>query len=262
MSHENAHPTRADDLLAAYELGLLNETDRLRFEQATLDDPDLLDELFDHASAAQALREDPERFASLLRETLREADPSLAERLTGWLNAFLQPKVLAPVVVAAAAVFALVVLPDGDDLRKIAVLDPAPYVQVDVRGAESDAATLYFAAMTRYADERYGEAADLLDEALAAGDETWHQATQARLYLGVSRLLDGDPEAALAPLGVSAASSQLAVAEPSRWYRAQAYLLIGDAPAAREALQGLVDSPVFGARAAAQLERLDEEDDA
>ena len=86
MSHENAHPMRADDLLAAYELGLLNETDRLRFEQATLDDPDLLDELFDHASAAQALREDPERFASLLRETLREAEPSLAERLTGLLQ--------------------------------------------------------------------------------------------------------------------------------------------------------------------------------
>jgi len=262
MSHENTRQARAADLLAAYELGLLDETERLRFEQATLDDPDLLDELFDHASAAQALREDPERFASVLRETLREAEPSLAERLTGWLNAFLQPKVLAPVVVAAAAVFVLVVLPDGDDLRKIAVLDPAPYVQVDVRGAESDAATLYFAAMTRYTDERYREAADLLDEALATGDETWHQATQARLYLGVSRLLDGDPEAALAPLAAAATSSQLPIAERAHWYQAQAYLLTGDATAAREVLRGLTASPVFGERAAAQLEALDDLGDA
>ncbi len=261
MSHENKRRMRADDLLAAYELGLLDETERQRFEQATLGAPDLLDELFDHASAAQALREDPERFAALLRETLREAEPSLAERMTDWLNAFLQPKVLAPVVVTAAAVFALVMLPDGDDLRKIAVLDPAPYVQVDVRGADSDAATLYFDAMTRYTDERYGEAADLLDEALAVGDETWHQVAQAQMYLGVSRLLDGDPEAALVPLGVSATSSQLPIAERSRWYQAQAHLLIGNAAAAREVLNGLTASPVFGAQAAAQLEALGEADE-
>ncbi len=197
----------------------------------------------------------------MLRNALREAEPSTVERVSDWFRSLLQPRVLAPVVVVAAAVVALMVLPGGDDLRKIAVLDPAPYVQVDVRGAESEAATLFFDAMFRYTDERYGQAAELLDQALAVGDETWHQATQARFFLGVSHLLDGNPESALTSLETAAASSQLAIAEPARWYQVQAHLLTGNVAAARDLLLRLTDSPVFGVRATAQLAALEEIDD-
>ncbi|MBU0743728.1 hypothetical protein KKA85_15635 [bacterium] len=247
----------AADLLAAYELGLLDAEDRLRFERGTLDDPDLLEEIFAHAPEAQALRDDPARYRKALETALREAGSSPAERLAGWLRALLSPRVLAPVVVAVAAVFVLVLMPDGDELRRIAVLEPAPYVQVDTRAAESDAAVLFREAMSQYTSARYGDAARLLDEALAAGDASWHQDAQARLYLGVSRLLDGDPAGALSPLREAAGSSQLAIAERSRWYLAQAYLLSGDAGAAREALLSLTDSPVLGAGAAEQLAALE-----
>ncbi len=258
MSERNDTRTlRAADLLAAYELGLLAEEDRLRFERGTLDDPALLDELFAYAPEAQALRDDPVRYRRALQAALRQAEPSPVERLAGWLRALLSPRVLVPAVVAAAAVFVLVVMPDGDDLRRIAVLEPVPYVQVDTRGAEFDAALLFHEAMSHYTSTRYGDAARLLDEALAAGDESWHQAAQARLYLGVSRLLDGDPAAALSPLRDAAGSSQIAIAERSRWYLAQAYLLTGEADAAREALHSLSDSPVFGDDAAKQLVALE-----
>lgn len=254
---DDARTPRAADLLAAYELGLLDEQDRVRFETATLDDPELLDELFDHASEVQALREDPQRYHRVAKAALRASEPAPLERAAGWLRRLLSVRVLAPAAVAAAAVLVLVILP-SDDLNRIAVLDPAPYVQVDTRAAESDAAILFRDAMSHYLDERYGDAARLLDEALSTGDESWHQAEQARLYLGVSRLLDGDADAALEPLREAAGSSRLPIAERSRWYLAQANLMTGDAAAAREALDMLVGSPVYGADATAQLEALEE----
>jgi len=213
---DDARTPRAADLLAAYELGLLDAAERARFEQATLDEPELLDELFDHASEAQALRNEPERYRAVLESARRAAEPAPARRLAGWLRALLSPRVLAPAAVAAAAVFVLVIMPGDDDLRRLAVLEAAPYVQVDTRAADSDAAALYREAMTDYSAARYGAAARRLDEALAAGEAGWHQAAQARLYLGVSRLLDGDVEGAFAPLREAAASSQLPIAERSR----------------------------------------------
>ena len=258
---DDALTPRAADLLAAYELGLLDATERARFEQATLDDPDLLDELFDHASEAQALRNDPGRYRAVLESARRAAEPAPARRLAGWLRALLSPRVLAPAAVAAAAVFVLVIMPDGGDLRRLAVLEAAPYVQVETRAADSEAAALFREAMADYSAARYGAAAGGLDEALAAGEADWHQAAQARLYLGVSRLLDDDVAGAFAPLQEAAASSQLPIAERSRWYLAQAHLLSDDAAAAREVLVALVDSPVFGADATAQLSALEGLDD-
>ncbi len=256
FERDDARTPRAADLMAAYELGLLDEQDRARFESATLENPELLEELFEHASETQALREDPERYARVARSTLRAAEPSPLARAASGLRRLLSPRVLAPAVVAAAAVLVLVLMPDGGELNRIAVLEPAPYVQVDTRAAETEAATLFRDAMSHYLDARWGEAADLLDRALDAGDTDWHQAEQAHLYLGVSRLLDGDAAAALAPLREAAGSSRLPIAERSRWYLAQAHLVAGDAEAAREALGALVDSPVYGDEAAAQLEAL------
>lgn len=258
MSPDQTRPIRPADLLAAYELGLLDESERARFEQAALEDPDLQDELFDHASAAQALREDPARYAAVLRAALRETEPSLAARVGARLRAALRPRVWVPVTVAAAAVLALIVLPGRDDLRRLAVLEPAPYVQVDVRGAGSEAADLFAAAMVAYGESCWDAAAEGLDRALGVPDVgTWAGADQARLYLGVSRLLDGDAERALAPLRRASRSSQLPVAERARWYLAQVHLVLGDGPAARDVLDGLCDSPVFGAAAAAQLAEID-----
>ncbi len=258
MSHRDDRELRPADLLAAYEMGLLDEAERVRFERAALEDPALLEDLFDHAQAAQALREDPDRYAQVLRAARREAEPSPAARFGGWLRGLLSPRVLAPAVVAAAAVLALLVLPGDDDLRKLAVLDPAPYVQVDVRGAEGDAAALFHEAMSHYTDQRWGDAALGLESALSAPDAPdWPAAGQARLYLGVSRMLNNETELALAPLGLAARSSQLPVAERARWHLAQAHLALGDAAAAREQLETLRGSPVFGGDAADQIDEID-----
>lgn len=258
MSHRDDRDPRPADLLAAYEMGLLDEAERVRFERAALEDPALLEDLFDHAQAAQALREDPDRYAAVLRAARREAEPSPAARLVARLRALLSPRVLAPAVVAAAAVLALLVLPGDDDLRKLAVLEPAPYVQVDVRGAEGDAATLFHEAMSHYTARRWDAAAAGLESALSAPDAAdWPTAGQARLFLGVSRVLNDEADLALGPLARAARSSQLPVAERARWHLAQAHLALGDAAAAREQLEILRDSPVFGVDAAAQIEEID-----
>lgn len=254
MTHDETRGARPADLLAAYEMGLLDEAERARFERAALEDPELLEELYEHAPAVRALREDPARYAAVLREARREGATPWLRRLGAWLH----PRVLVPVALAAAAILLVVGLPGDDDLKRMAVLQPAPYARIEVRGADGGAEALFAEAMERYVAARYAEAAEGLDRALAAPDaEAWPGAEQARLYLGVSRLLAGEAETALAPLDRVAVSPQRALAERAHWYLAQAHLVLGDAPAARRDLVALRGSPVFGAEAAALLVRLD-----
>ncbi len=117
------------------------------------------------------------------------------------------------------------------------------------RGADLEAALLaydrrdYAAAATFFAD--------YLNAAPAAAPEN---TTAARLYYGISLLADGDAAAAdtvLAPL-----ETDPRYGPPARWYRALALLRKGDLPAARAALESIIntaDSP-FRSRAESLLE--------
>ncbi|HOX24866.1 MAG TPA: hypothetical protein PLL30_03760 [Candidatus Krumholzibacteria bacterium] len=251
---------RPADLLAAYELGLLDPADCARFEAATTDDPDLLLDLYDSAADAQALARDPGRFAQVMRAALRPPRSGLVERIRQPFRRGPRRWVLAPVAAALAlAVFLLV--PGGDEsLRSLAVLEPLPASRVEVRAGESQAEVAYGAALDLYRASRWRDATGAFQRSLDAADATWSRRDQARLYLGSSLLLAGRIEAAIPELAAAGASPLPPVHERAAWQLAQAYLLLDDLARARETLAGLRSSPVYGDRAAALLETLSARD--
>jgi Tfp pilus assembly protein PilF len=79
----------------------------------------------------------------------------------------------------------------------------------------------------------------------------------ARVYLGVSRLLSGQAEAAVAPLADAAQSPEPPVREAALWYLALAYLENDNPRAARQALEMMPDGGIYHERAKALLEKID-----
>lgn len=256
MSERNH--TRIEDLMTAYELGLLDAADRKRVEDALLDDPQLMDELFDDAPLAEAMLADPSRLAAAGRAGLRAANPGLGERLAAFVSSFFQPRIAVPVA-TAAFVLALALIPGNDKaLRGIADLSPLAYSSVDMRATAPAADSLFVVAMDAYLAEHWTVAADHLADALAAaGSDSWTRRDQALLYRGSALLQSGDAEAALGSLNRAAVSPLPPVSERARWQIAQAHLVRGDAAAARAALGELTGSPVYGVRVEALLADLD-----
>lgn len=258
MSDRSQRPVDATDLLAAYELGLLSDDDRARFEAVVADNPDLLEELYDAAPDALAMRARPDRFAAAARAGLKAGHAE--NRIGFWARICeaLRPRVLVPVA-AALAIATVVVWPDhgGFDPTALAVVEAIPVTQMDRRTATRPAEQLYAAAVTAYANQHWADAARDFQVALTNADSGWERRHQAQLYLGSSLLLDERGAEAVAPLEAASASPVAPIREQATWHLAQAKLLAADAVGAREVLLTLRESPVFGQRAAALLSRLD-----
>jgi hypothetical protein len=259
------------ELLAAYELGLLEAAERARFEAHLESCPACLEELYAHAPAALALGAEPERWARRLAEAGagRAGDMGPRRRsgvVVRWrevLRRRVPRRAWLPVGAAAAAALALLLLlPTGgaDRLRGLARLEPAPWVRLDVRaGGASRAGEAFADGMQHYAAARYGEAAAVLAAALALGEEepTWREAEQARFYLGVSLLLGGEAALARPHLAATAGAALRPLAERGRWYLAQCDLALGDGERAREELRELAEHGLaYREEAAAQLAAL------
>jgi len=248
----------APDLIAAYELGLLDDADRARFEAATLDDPELLDDLYDAATEAQILVQDPGRYAAAARAGLSAGEQGTRVSLLDRLQNFFRPRVLVPV--AAVLTLAFVVFGPGRDaghLADLAVLEPIPATRQIVRADAPDAESRFREAVNAYLDARWDDAAAQLEEALAAGGDNWPRQAQARLYLGSSLLLAGKTELAAGELEIAATASLLPIREQATWQLAHARLTLDDAAGARAALESLRSSPVLAEQALALLARLD-----
>ncbi len=257
----------ACDLLAAYELGLLDPDERRDFENHLAACPECQDEIYAHAPAAVALQEDPGRFARAAGSAPVVSRAGLGERLAGWLT-YRWPRVLVPAALTAvvALVAVLPVLRQGTDLARLAVVDPLPYARIEMRAGVEEPVRLFQEGMDSYIAGDYGLAADRLTRAREV-QEAWPTDSgplpaglldQTRIYLGVSLLLADRPGSALDPLTRASGSPLPPLAERARWYLAQACLLTDRTEAAREALTPLASSPVFGTRAQVLLEQIDE----
>ncbi len=256
--HSNDRHIRDDDLLAVYELDLLDNDERIRFEAATRDNPELLEELFDMAPGIEAMRDDPGRYAAIARKELAVREPGLMERLSGWFSAMSQPRFAVPLVISASAVALMLLVPGGDKaLRDYAILEPMATSTYEVRAGAPAADELYHAAIDAYLDTRWADAASTLESALAVAADDWGRADQARLYLGSSLLLDGRADVAAPVLELAVSSPLPPIRERAAWQLVQARLILGDAEGARSALAGLTSSPVFGTRAKELLESLE-----
>jgi len=275
-------------LLAAYEMGLLSPSERSVFEEHLKGCELCLERLYEMSPYTSAMLAQPAEVAASIaaaeagQEGKEAPGPeglrSRTERARGrawwgyladWIRAATRMptpgRVWVPVgVVAAIAVVVLGVFlrPGGGphDFRGLALLQAAAYVPFETReGAPGEAARLFTQGMQCYADHRYDEAARILAESARAAEQSggWRGLDQVHLYLGVSLLLSGKAEAALAHLEQASRSPVLPIADRSRWYLAQACLLQNDAYGALRVLEPLAhSSPAYSAQAGRQLEKL------
>jgi len=264
--HKSSAAGKTCDLLAAYEMGLLTDNERVEFETHLADCSECQEELFAMAPATVAMTGDPGTFAAAANKASAGRQPGLARRIMAWLGLSGSGRLLVPVVVAGA--LALVMFwpnaEPGGSFGNLARVEPLPYAQVTVRsGDHGKAAQLFHKGMESYRQQRYTETArdlaaarKLLADA-PAGPETVLR-DQINLYLGVSYLLADLAGEAVSPLRNARSSTLEPVADKAGWYLAQALLLQEQPAEALEVLAELASSPVNGGKAA-ELIRLVED---
>ena len=251
--------TRACDLLAAYEMDLLPDGERRRFEDHLAACEDCLEELYAMAPLTRQLKTAPAAYADRIARTLAATRPSPWRRLRAAFAPGGRLGYLVPAILTAALAIA-VLWPQPQTRSRwagLADLEPLPWVHIEVRGGETDTArTLYADGMTAYGEGRYAVAAEQLADAAAGLPAGSAERQQAVLYQGVALLLDGDAAGAIAPLQTATEASLRPVADRGRWYLVQAYLLTGQVAPARGILDTLRGSPVYGDRAGDLLHAL------
>ncbi|MBU1702093.1 MAG: hypothetical protein KJ970_20140 [Candidatus Eisenbacteria bacterium] len=267
--------------IAAYELGLLDDSEAMLFESHLTDCPYCLEALYEGSSISRVMTDKAHQIGALLETAgagmapeKRDKNPaktvtdwwrSAVSRLNKWGDMTRQPKVWAPLGALAAAAVVFAVLLSSDETARIsglAQIEPVPYTQLQTRGeGATDAAERFSRGMTYYAAGRYEEAAAELAASVAAGerDGHWKNPDQTRFYLGLSLLLENRPEEARPYLKGTAASIIRPIAERSKWYSAQIELLLGNPEMAVEYLEFLADSSIgYSKKANEQLNTLRE----
>ena len=259
MSEHGCTKPDLGDLLSAYELGLLEGPDQARFEAHLEDCPACQEDLYAGAVASEALRTEPGRYGAVLAAAARAGEPSLRDKLGGLWHRLSRPRVLVPVGAAAAVVLVLMVFQPGSlpSSADLAVIVPLPYQELQLRGGPGQELDQLLAeGMKQYAAGDYAAAAASLGsvwtEARAAED--WPDRLQTALFLGLCLLLDDRPDEAIDPLSAATGSTLLPIAERGKWYLAQTHLLREDPQASVPLLESLLNSPVYGTRAATQLQ--------
>lgn len=261
MSENGCIRPEIGDRLAAYEMGLLEETERVEFEEHLAACAWCLEEMYAHAPAAEAMRAEPGLHARTLDSAAAQHEAARGGGLLDRLRGFLQLRTLVPItaVVAAAVAVALLlpdkILPPTPSASGLARIEALPYQSFELRGGSDRLARTLAEGLQAYADGRYRLAAHQLDTVWkqAGGDARWAQRHQVALYLGLSLLLSDQTDASILPLEAASSSSLLPVAERGRWYLAQARLLQERPCDSADLLTSLSGSPVYGELAATQL---------
>ncbi|PID79087.1 hypothetical protein CSB20_11860 [bacterium DOLZORAL124_64_63] len=251
---------RECDLLAAYELNILDQDQRQVFESHLLHCPDCLEEIYAHAPTVTALLREPGFYAETAGR--RQTGPSFWRRLAGVFGR--QPaRVLVPLAMAALLIWGIF-LPHGLPSRGtpspfpgMALTDAPAYSVIAVRaGSSADWQPHWEEGMKHYVAQDYAaavtslrQAIPLLEQAAAANRLQRRHLDNARFYLGASLMLAGDTDAAAAALEAAAGSHLPPLRQKSLWYLAQTHLLQDDPVGALAVLAQLQDSPLYGDRA-------------
>ncbi len=257
MTNENNNQHNCD-LLAAYEMGLLQDQDCVSFENHLPDCNDCMEELFAMAPAALEMRSNPGQYARVMKQALAKPRGSLLDGFGNLLSRLFNVRVMVPLALTAAvALFMINPFSGSDSLSSLVNLQALPYTHIDVRAGGSDIAGQDFAAgMSFYQQTDYCAAAPLIAKAVEEGIKPGAVRDQGTLYAGVSYLLCEQPDVAISLLKLSAASDIPPVAQKSLWYLGQGHLLNDNPVAAKAALESLSDSPVYGDQARNLLEKI------
>ncbi len=246
------------DLLAAYELALLETDERLGFENHLAGCSDCLEEMYAMAPAMTELTSQPGIYAD---QAERYLELNQSESWFSRLNQviFSGPKrVLVPMAVAAVLAM-LIFMPQGTDTkyRNLAITEAPAFSPIQVRtGQQNQWFPLWSSGMQFYQSGEYDSAADdlaqaidLLTASLNSPDEHFAALDNARLFLGVSQLLSDRIAESLATLQIVSKSTLMPVRQKGLWYLAQAHLINEQPQEALAVLSQLENSPVYGSQA-------------
>ncbi|MBT3317239.1 tetratricopeptide repeat protein [bacterium] len=254
--HNGCTNKEQGNLLAAYEMNMLEFADKLLFETHLKDCKTCCNELFDNAPVANELQAHPGLYGGTLKsKTATQPEKSLFTKI----REMFAVKILVPVVVVASLVVMVISLGAGSDVRKLAVVEKMAYVSIDVRSADSELAAEYFAsAMNAYQESQYVVAVEELKLSIENADSSWDGWDQAHMYLGVSLMMNNQPDQAIEYLTVVRNSSSLPLIEKGSWLLAQANLQAGNRDQAIEYLADLIiNGVVYADKAAEQLHEIE-----
>ncbi len=250
---------RLGDLMSAYEMGLLEKQDQSRFEAHLDQCAGCLEDLYSGAMASEELRAHPGRYRRVLEAATSAPGSSFLDRLSDYIKRLLQLRVLVPVGAVAAVALVLMVIQPGllPSAGDLAFIEPLPYQELELRGGVGqDLDRLLAEGMQQYASGNYQAASASLgsvwNQTQTVAD--WPDRHQTALFLGLCLLLDDRPDEAMDPLTLATNSNLLPIAERGKWYLAQTHLLREDTKSSITLLESLLNSPVYGTLAAAQLQ--------
>jgi tetratricopeptide (TPR) repeat protein len=123
--------------------------------------------------------------------------------------------------------------PVAPPLEELARVEPPPYSEIMLRGAEDEGQEAFRAAMQNYSKEDYAKAIPGLESAVKASP----QAASFNFYLGACYLLTGQTDAAIVSFRKTVSLGDSAYSELAHFYLAKAYLRKKDVSAAKDELQ-------------------------
>jgi tetratricopeptide (TPR) repeat protein len=216
----NCQAVEAGNVIERYVLGTMSEAEQNEFEQHYF----VCAACFGELQAFQAIRGELERRMIPARRGSRAAWLPIAAALAiafglaasiyVWRPGGVPPVKVAQVAPPAAP------NPEPPSLALLARVDPPPYSQPNLRGATTEAASRFRAAMQLYSRQDYRAAA----EALTVAARLDPSAAGPRFYLGICRLLLGQPDAAAGELRRVISLGASRYVEPAHFYLAKALL--------------------------------------
>ncbi len=112
--------------------------------------------------------------------------------------------------------------------------------------------------MNAYQEDQYAVAVEELKLSIENADSDWTGWDQAHMYLGVSLMMDSQPDQAIEYLTVVKNGSSLPLIEKGNWLLAQANLQAGNKDQAIELLADLIiNGVVYANKAAEQLHEIE-----
>ena len=241
----NCREVEEREILEAYLLNRLDESERDQFEKHYFECDDCLSRLHVGLALQEELRSQPAACA--------RAGGSFLQRV--WL---LTPTLAMAVLLVAVGIWLhsagrQLALPATDlsqhlpkqqsahpplapSLDELARVEPPPYNQAALRGAEDEAEEIFRNAMQRYAKGDYAGAIPGLRVALKSSP----QSPRSNFYLGACYLLTDKTTMAVAYFRRVITLGETPYAEPAHFYLAKAYLKSGQVPDAKAELQKTV----------------------
>ncbi|MDH3254453.1 MAG: zf-HC2 domain-containing protein [Acidobacteriota bacterium] len=121
-------------------------------------------------------------------------------------------------------------------LAELSVIEAPPYEPKTLRGGSGGAERGFHEAMAPYLSGDYGATIEGLEDIAAAGPGS----IDVSFYLGACYLLTDRPQDAIESLGMVVETGRMPYLEWARFYRAQAFLRLGDREAAKADLEAVL----------------------